>query len=323
MKPGSILATGALAAFIAMPHAASAADKLVVATTGARSWDGSVVEYGRRKGFFEEAGIDIDYAVGDSPGPFLQTIIAGSADIGVVALPTFLAAVVQNAPVKMVSSAFKGTSDVLWYVRSDSPLNSFADVTEETTVGLNSLSGSAYIILRALLDQYGVNPEIVAAGSTAAAMTHVMTGQIDIGTDGNSLLGVPQLASGEVRPLAFGSEVEVMRDVTVRGFVVADETLATRRDVVVRFVKAFHRTVEWMYSDPQAVQWFAEGTETTFEEAERVREQSYPERALQVGEVAGLEFSIQQGLEFNRIDRAPTAEEIGRAFDTVWSPGSM
>jgi hypothetical protein len=44
---------------------------------------------------------------------------------------------------------------------------------------------------------------------------------------------------------------------------------------------------------------------------------------MQVGEVAGLEFSIQQGLEFNRIDRAPTAEEIGRAFDTVWSPGSM
>jgi NitT/TauT family transport system substrate-binding protein len=224
----------------------------------------------------------------------------------------------------MVSAGFTGTSDFLWYVRSDSPLESFADITEATTVGVNAVGSSSYIILRALLDQYDVNPEIITYGSSAAGMTQVMTGQIDIATDGNGLLGVPQYASGEVRPLAFGREVDAMRDVTVRGYVVTEETLATRRDVIVRFVQAFHRTVEWMYSDPQAVQWFAERTETTLEEATRVREQSYPEGVLRVGEIAGLEFSIQQGLDFNRIDRAPTPEEIARAIDIVWSPpGSM
>lgn len=322
LTPRYALLIGALAAFLAPAPAAEAADKLIVATTGSRAWDGSAVEYGRRMGFFEEVGIDIDYAVGDNPGLYLQTIISGSADIGVVALHTFFASVIQGAPVKMVSSGFTGSADFLWYVRSDSPLQSFADITPTTTIGVNALGSSSYIILRDLLDQYGVTADVVAVGSSAAGMTQVMTGQIDIGTDGNGLLGVPQYADGEVRPLAFGSEVETMRDVTVRGFVVTEETLATRRDVIARFVQALHKTVEWMYADPQAVEWFAAGTETTFEEAMRVREQSYPQGVLDVGEISGLEYSIEQALEFNRIDRAPTDEELARSIDIVWSPGS-
>jgi NitT/TauT family transport system substrate-binding protein len=312
----------ALAAAITVPSSARAADTLILAIDGSRAWDAMVVEYGRRKGFFAEAGIDIQYAVGDNPGLTLQAVIAGSADIATVASHTFMAAAIQGAPVKMVSSAFKGASDFLWYVRFDSPLKSFADITEETTVGVHSLGGSGYIILRSLLDQYGVNPQIVAVGSTAAGMTQVMTGQVDIATDGNGLLGVPQYASGEVRPLAFGREVEALRDVTVRGFVVTEETLAKRRDVISRFLQTYQKTVDWMYSDPQAIQWFAEGTGTTVEEAARVREQSYPDGVIHVGEILGVEYSIKQGLDFDRIDRAPTDEELAKMFDIVWSPSS-
>jgi NitT/TauT family transport system substrate-binding protein len=312
----------ALAAAVTVPPSARAADTLVFATTNARAWDSMVVEYGRRKGFFAEAGIDIQYAVGDNPGLNLQVVISGSADIATVALHTFLAAAIQGAPVRMVSSAFMGASDFLWYVRSDSPLASFADITEGTTIGVTSLGGTSYIILRSLLDQYGVNPQIVAVGSSAAGMTQVMTGQVDIATDGNGLLGVPQRASGEIRPLAFGREVEALRDVTVRGFVVTEETLAKRRDVIVRFLQTYKRTVDWMYSGPEAVRWFAESTGTTVEEAARVREQSYPDGVLQVGEIRGVEYSIQQGLDFDRIDRAPTEEELANMFDIVWSPSS-
>jgi NitT/TauT family transport system substrate-binding protein len=311
-----------LGAALCVPLSAHAADTVVFATTNGKAWDSMVVEYGRRKGFFAEAGIDIQYAVGDNPGLNLQVVISGSADIASVAVHTFMAAAIQGAPVRMVSSNFVGASDFLWYARSDSRLKSFADITEETTVGVNSLGASQYIILKSLLDQYGVNPQIVAVGSSAAGMTQVMTGQIDIATDGNGLLGVPQYANGEVRPLAFGREVEALRDVTVRGFVVTEETLAKRRDVISRFLQACQKTVDWMYSDPEAIRWFAEGTGTTIEEAARVREQSYPDGIINVGEILGLEHSIKQALDFDRIDRAPTDEELAKMFDIVWSPPS-
>ena len=301
-------------------YGAQAADKITLASTGSKAWDSSVVEFGNRLGFFQDADLDVSYAMTDNPGVYLQAVISGSADIATAAMPTFLAAAIQGAPVKMVASTFTGTSDFLWFVRSDSPLKSFSDITERTTIGVTSVGSSSYVMLLALLDQYHVKPSVIAVGTSAAGMTQVMTGQIDVGTDGNGLLGVPQYTSGDVRPIAFGSEIEVMRGVTVRGIVVADKTLKERRGVVVRFLQAYQRTIDWMYEDPRALQWFADGTGSTLAEAQRVRDQSYPEGILRVGKVSGLEVTIQQSLQFRRIERAPTSEEIARMFDVIWTP---
>ena len=304
------------------PAAANAAEALTVAVTGSHSWDSSVTMYGDRLGYFEEAGLDVEVAVTEIMSQNLQAVVSGSVDVGVVAVPIFIAAGMEGAPIVMIASAFKGVPDFLWYVRSDSPIKSLRDVTEETTLGVSSLGSTSHILLETFFEQYGVDGNVVAVGNAAAGMTQVMTGEIDIGSDGNGLLGVPQYAAEEVRPIAYGSELEVMNDVTIRGFVVTEETLTNRRDDLVKFLQAYQKTVDWMYSgDPRAIEGFAEGTQSSIEEATRVRENSYPEGHLNVGEVTGLDLTISQSLAFKRIDRAPTPEELTRMFQTLWHRG--
>jgi NitT/TauT family transport system substrate-binding protein len=300
---------------------AGAGDRLTVAQVGSSTaWDFSVVPFGKRMGFFEKRGIDVEVATTDNAGANLQAVIAGSADIGTVAVTPFMAAAMKGAPLKMVSSAFKGTPDWLWYVRADSPIRSFKDITEKTTIGVTSTSSTSYFILAGLLTQFGVKATIVAAGTSAAIMTEVMTGQIDVGSDGNGLLGVPQMAAGEVRPVAYGRELDLLRGVTVKGLAVRSDTLRDRRDVIVRFLQAYEETVDWMYRDPQAVAWFAEQAESPLEDARRVKTDMYPDGAMRVGAVVGVDVSVRQGLQFKRLDRAPTDAEIGAMFEVVWTP---
>ena len=320
MKPSALRAAVAALAVV-FAFAADAADTLKVAYVGgSTAWDFSVVGFGERLGFFAEKGIKVEMAVTDNTASGLQAVIAGSVDVANVGVTAFIGAALKGAPIKMISSEFRGTSDWLWYVRVDSPIKSFADVTEKTTIAVNSLGASQFIVLRTLLDQYGVKANVVAVGTTAAGMTAVMSGQVDIGTDGNGLLGSPQLQKGEVRPVAYGRDASVMHDVTVRGLAVRADLLRDRRDVIVRFLQAYQKTVEWMYRDPKAVEWFAEAAESTVDEARRVRTDMYPAGAMNVGGISGIDVSVKQGLDFKRIDRAPTADELDHMFEAVWTP---
>jgi NitT/TauT family transport system substrate-binding protein len=313
---GILLAIGLIAAGTL---AAAAADKLTLVVVSATAWDSAVTSYGKRLGYFAEQGIDVDVAATDNMSQTLQVLISGSADIGYVSTSVFLPAALQGAPVRMIASGFKGAPDFLWYVRSDSSIQSFKDVTADTVIGVAALGTTGDILSREFLRQYGTDAKIVpVGGSSATSMAQVMAGQIDVAINGNGLLGIPQYDRGEVRPIAYGSEITAMKDVTVRGFVVSADTLANRRDVLVKFLQAFQKTVDWMYSHPQAIEWFAEATQSSVAEATRVEEHSYPQGSLSVEDITGLDVQVRQGLEYKRIERAPTADELGRFFQTIW-----
>lgn len=320
----SIRATAIALAVGAGPAIAQANDTITFALAGGgSSWDFSVLDFGTRAGFFAEAGIEIDVAATDNTAAAIQALIAGNVEMANAGVTQFIAARLEGAPVKMISSSFVGASDWMWYVRTESPIQSFADLKETNTVGVNSLGSSQYTVLRALLDQYGVAPEVIAAGSGAAVLSQVMIDQIDVGTDGNGLLGVPQAQNGEIRPIAYGSEIAEMQQVSVRGLLVSEAALAARPEVFKRFLQAYDRTVLWMYDDPQALEWYAEKTGTSIDEVSALIEHHYPPGAMRVGEVAGIDVTVEQGLTFNRIERAPTDEELHTMFELVWRPGMM
>ena len=310
-----------LAVFALAPSGAHADDVLRLATSQA-GWDNSVVPLGKRAGFFREKGIDVEVSFTDGSSAALQALIAGGVDVAVVSVPLFLGAIVKGAPLKMISANFTGGSDLLWYVRADSKIRNLKDVTKGTKLGYATPGSSNYILLSALLDQYKVAGDLVATGSPPATMLQVMAGQVDVGYDGNGGLGVPEFERGAVRVVALGSELTSMQNVTTRGLVVTADTLAKRRDVLIRFLQAYQKTVEWMYRDPAALSQYAELSQAKLSEAKRVVEWMYPERSMRVGEVGGIDESIAQGLQFKRIAQRPTAEQLAAAIDVVWKPGS-
>ncbi len=321
MTGKQLAAAGCLLAAFAMAPTGAHADEIVRLATAQAGWDNSVVPLGERAGFFREKGIDAQVSFTDGSSAALQALIAGGVDIAVVSVPLFLGAVAKGAPLKMISANFTGSSDLLWYARADSRIRKLQDVTKDTKLGYATPGSSNYILLSALLDQYGVKGELVATGSPSATMLQVMAGEVDVGYDGNGGLGVPEFERGAVRVVALGSELTSMQNVTTRGLVVTAETLAKRRDALIRYLQAYQKTVDWMYRDPAALQQYAELNKALPQNAKQVVEWMYPERSMRLGDVGGVEESIAQGLQFKRIAQRPTAEQLAGAIDIIWKPG--
>jgi NitT/TauT family transport system substrate-binding protein len=313
----AVIAAGLL--LFAAGGARAADDAVNFAVTGDRAWDSSIVAFGQRAGIFAKHGIKVNIAETNNSADNLQALISGSADVATVTVTTFIGAAVKGAPVKLISSVFRGTSDFLWYVRSDSPILSFSDIKERTTLGVSSLGASSFAVTSAMLAQYGVKGAIIPTGNAASGIVQVMTKQLDIGTN-TGLLGVPELARGEIRIIAYGRDLAAMRSVSVRALAARNDVLGGRREVLVRFLRAYEETLDWMYGNPQAVQWLAEQAETSVDEAKRVVHDCYPQSALTPGEVTGLDTSIAQAVAFKRIPEAPTPAEAAAMVDVVWKP---
>ena len=75
-----------------------------------------------------------------------------------------------------------------------------------------------------------------------------MSGQIDVGWAG-APFGVDAVEQGRTRVIAKASDDPVLDKQTIR-LVIANATeLAQRKDVFVRFMRAYRETLEWVYSD--------------------------------------------------------------------------
>ena len=305
-----------------MPAQVSAAAERLVVTCGRQTgWDQLVTNFGIRKGFFQDQGLEIEIVDLDTAAPTLQAVAAGSVDLAVgVGIAGFIGAAMNGAPVRMISANVTGARDLAWYVRSDSPIRSFKDVTPDTTVAYASAGSSGLIISQALMKQAGVMGKSVATGNGPATLTQVMTGQVDIGVAGNDGIGIDEFKRGDVRIIGTGADLVSFRDQTVRGIVVTDKTLRERRDLIVRYMQAYKQTIDWMYQDPAAIQWFADQLKTDAAEAKQTVDLIYPKEALRLGPVHGLEATIEQSIEFKRIPSAPTAEQIDQMFPVVWTP---
>jgi NitT/TauT family transport system substrate-binding protein len=307
--------TVAAVMMVAMP-AGNAADRLLVTNGHLTGWDTLVTSFGVRKGFFQANGLDIQIVEMDTGAPMIQALVSGSVDVAVgVSMPGFIGASMKGAPLKMISASFTGASDFSWYVRADSPIHSFKDITDSTTLAYSSNGSSSQIVLLSLMKQAGVSGKPVATGNLPATLTQVMTGQVDVGYEGNGGFGIGEFQRGDVRFIASGGDLESFHDQTVRGMVVTQATLAGRRDQLVRFLKAYRQTIDWMYRDPEALQWFADKNGTTLAEAKRVVGMIYPASALRLGPVHHLDQTIAQSVEFKRIPQAPTAAQIDEMFD--------
>ena len=313
---------GLLVVIMALPLAASAGDRVRVAAGGKGAWDASAPWLGHRAGIFAKHGIDIENSYTEGSGKALEAVIAGSIDVALgVSVPNLIGAVVKGAPVVMICGIFTGLSDTLWYARADSPIKSVKDFTENTSVGYSAAGAYTQIAGLALLDQVGVKGKMVASGGRSGALTLVMSGQLDVGYDGNGGMGVPEFQKGEVRVVARGEDVETFRGLTVRGFGTSKQFVAEKRDVLVRFLQAYQETIDWMYSDKAAVEMYAKEFNLPVDEVARLVPVFYPKSAFAIQPVGGIDRSIEQGLLFKRIAEPPTAEQIAGAFDMIWLPG--
>ena len=161
-----------------------------------------------------------------------------------------------GAPVRILAPAFTGTADLYWYVRADSPFKSLADATARNTIAYSTNGSSSHNLVLAFVDELGLKAKPTPTGSPPATLTAVMSGQIDIGWAAPPI-AMQEIKDGKVRIIARGSDAPSLRDQTVRATVINADLLAKRPEVAARFMAAYRETIEWMYSDPKAVELYA------------------------------------------------------------------
>jgi NitT/TauT family transport system substrate-binding protein len=300
-------------ALLLVTNPALAEDSIKLAVGARGNWETAAAELGKNAGLFKKRGVALDILYTQGSGETQQAVIAGSVSIGIgLGTTSVMAAFAKGAPLTVIGNASTGSSE-FWYVRGNSPVRSMKDAAGRT-IAYSTTGSSSHMEVLAFLKDYAVNAKPVATGGTAATLTQVMSGQIDIGWS-SPPFGIAAAQEGTIRIIARGNELSRFRDQTIRLIVANARWLAANRDIATRFIQAYRDTLASMYGDPATLEAYAKFSGAPVAIARQVRDEFYPKDGLMVDRISGLEPVMADAVA-NRYLAAPlTKEQLGRLFE--------
>ena len=309
----NMLVRRALAAIVAGAFltAAHAEDTLKLAVGQRGNWDTSVSEVGQRAGIFKKNGLVLEILYTQGGGETQQAVLSGSVDIGIAAgIMGVLSAYSKNAPVRIIGAETTGAADLFWYVPAPSPIKSLKD-TEGKTIAYSTNGSSTHGIVTAFMKQYDLKAKPTATGGPAPTLTQVMSNQIDVGWSAPPF-GLQQLDDGKIRIIASGNDATVFKGQTVRINITNTQTLAAKRPLIERYMKAYRETIDWMYSDdPTMWKIYSEFVGITVEKAKRTRDGFFPRASIDPDRVVGLDTIVQDAVALKYTATPLTQAQLG------------
>jgi len=289
--------------------AVRADDTLKLAVGQRGNWDTSISEVGQRAGIFKKHGLVLEIVYTQGAGETQQAVISGSVDIGVAAgVMGVLSAYSKGAPVRVIGAETTGAGDLYWYVKSDSPIKSLKD-TAGKTLAYSTNGSSTNGIVRAFVQQYNLTATPTATGGPAATLTAVMSNQIDVGWSAPPF-GLDQLDSKQIRVIATGNDAAAFKGQTVRLLIANADVLKTRKAVIDRYMKAYRETVDYMYSNPQALKVYSEWLNISEVKAKRTRDDFFPKASVTSDTITGLDTIVRDAVELKFTTTQLTKEQL-------------
>jgi len=114
-------------------------------------------------------------------------------------------------------------------------------------------------------------------------------------------------ADGRIRIIASGNDVAALRTRSGRVNLTNVATLESRKDVLRRFNQAYKETVDWMYSDPKALEIYADFAKMPESAIGRVRE-LIPKDSVATDKVVGVDQIMTEAIQ-NKFMTAPLTKE--------------
>jgi len=298
------------AVLASMGAAASAEDILKVAIGQITNWENQPATLGMQAGIFQRHGLALQTFGTQGAGETLQPIIAGSADIGIgVGTSGAMRAFVKGAPIRVLGAGLTGAQALYWYVRADSPVKTLNDLTDGNTIAYSTSGAVTNTIVLAFVKELGVKAKPTATGGPPATLTQVMSGQIDVGWSVPPL-GIAEEQEGKIRIIARGSDLPEMRDQTLTVLVVNADALKTKQDAIVRFMQAYRETIDWMYSNPDAIRLYAEKISKPESLIRRAVEQFLPKESISPDRVSGVDAVMAEAVNLKFIEKPLTKDEL-------------
>lgn len=282
-------------ALIAISSASPAQDVLKLAVGQRGNWDTSVSEVGQRAGIFKKHGLKLEIVYTQGAGETQQAVISGSVDLGIAAgVMGVLSAYSKGAPVRVISAETTGAGDLYWYVKADSPIKSLKD-TDGKILAYSTNGSSTHGVVTAFMKQYNLKAKPTSMGGPAANITAVMSGQIDVGWAA-APFGLDQLDAKQIRIIATGNDAAAFKGQTVRLNIANANYLKANKDVVARYMKAYRETVNYMYTDPNALKVYSEWLKISEAKAKRTRDDFFPRPAIEPDKITGLDTIVKDAV---------------------------
>lgn len=295
-------------AFAAAPAAAEDTLKLVIGQIN--NWENQAPTLGQDAGIFKKHGLVLENTGTQGAGETIQAVISGSADIGAgVGAAGVMRAFAKGAPVRILAPAFTGTGDLFWYVKADSPIKTLKDATPTNTIAYSTNGSSSNNIVVAFTSELGTKAKPTATGGPAATLTAVMSGQVDIGWAAPPF-GLQEINEGKIRIVARGSDVPSLRGQTVRTLIVNANSLKTKREAIMRFMEAYREAVDWMYSDPKAVEMYSAKIKRPVPLLKESMAKFQPKETMQTDKFADLDGAVADAVKLKFLEKPLTKEQL-------------
>lgn len=306
----SVFAVFSVAVSSGFAAPASAQDTIKVAVGQIDAWANQVPTLGMKAGIFQKHGIALENFGTQGAGETLQAVISGSADIGIgVGTPGALRVFAKGAPVRVLAAGYTGVEDIYWFVPANSPIKSVKDISDKNTIAYSTNGSTSDSVLRALIAHYDLKAKPTQTGGPPGTFTMTMSGQIDVGWS-VAPFGLKDLQANAIRVVMRGSDVPSMRNQTVRVEIVNADALKKRNDVMVRFMRAYRETLDWMYSDPLAVKYYSEQMQMPESLVELQRNEFNPKSALNPDKVSDIHLVMQDAIAGKFLEKPLTPEQL-------------
>jgi NitT/TauT family transport system substrate-binding protein len=233
-------------ATVALSATPSVALETVTAlTTGKGSSYDWPAYVGKDKGFFAEVGIDLDLVSASSSAAQVQQLTADSAGLGMgIGVTDPLRAIDKGAKIAMLRTQAEAPPYTLW---AKPALKSIGDLRGKLIIvgGANDITR---IYLERVLRPNGIMPgqyDLVYAGTTPARFAALASGAVDA-----AMLFPPFSfkAQGEGYTL-LGRVSDYVKDLPFTVQAVNVEWALKNKSTLVSFLKAYRKSVEWLYRD--------------------------------------------------------------------------
>jgi NitT/TauT family transport system substrate-binding protein len=299
-----------MAAALSLAAPASAQDTLKMVMGQINNWENQSPTLGQEAGIYKKHNVVVEMTGSAGAGETVQAVISGSADLGGgVGVAGALRAMAKGAPIRIILPAFTGTSDLYWYVKADSPIKSLKDTTDKNTLAYSTNGSSSNNIVAAFVEELGAKAKPTATGSPPGTLTAVMSGQVDVGWAAPPF-GLQEIKDGKIRIIARGSDVPSLRSQTVRCIIVNTNSLAAKKDAIMRFVDAYREGVEWMYADPKALEMYAARVKVSLDIVKQSMNEFQPKSTMQSDEMKDMDGINRDAVKLKFIDTPLTKQQI-------------
>lgn len=231
----------------ALSTAALAADTLKIGMP-AKMFLNLVEFVAQDKGFYEKNGLSVEFVhIADSSIP-VRSLIAGELDISQTGLSETLAAIDKGGELKTIGGVHTGLH-YAFYVNAGSGIKDVTDLPGKK-IGISSPGSLPHVVITALMRQAGMSEDQVKSvqwvslKGSSARINGILSGTIDATVSNFD----PKAAHDKNAKVLFVVSKKLPSYV-MTPWDVRDETIAKKRDVLKRFVKAELEATRWIFEN--------------------------------------------------------------------------